>query len=51
MRFSCEMSCDVMCAPATQNSIPKSKRNLPKTVEASFTVSDRFEHDPNVIRA
>ena len=35
-------------APATQNCIPKSKRNCPKTV--SFTMRGRFEHDPNPIR-
>ena len=29
---------------------PKSKRNLPKTVAASFRVRDRSEHDPNPIR-
>ena len=34
-------------APATQNSIPKSKRNLPETVEASFTLAD----DSTMIRA
>ena len=40
-------------APARQNCTPKSKRNLPKTVEASLTVRGRFEHDhdPNPIRA
>ena len=37
-------------APATQNCIPKSKRNCPKTVEVSFTMRGRFEHDPNPIR-
>ena len=37
-------------APATQNCTPKSKRNLPKTVAASFRVRDRSEHDPNPIR-
>ena len=34
--------------PATQNCIPKSKRNLPKTVEASFTLRGRFDHDPTM---
>ena len=38
-------------APAPQNCTPKSKRNLPKTVEASFTMRGRFDHDPNMIRA
>ena len=33
-------------APATQNCNPKSKRNLPKTVEASFTMAD----DSSMIR-
>ena len=37
-------------APATQNCTTKSKRNLPKTVEASFRVRGRFDHDPNMIR-
>ena len=37
-------------APATQNCIPKSKRNCPKTVEVSFTMRGRFKHDPNPIR-
>ena len=37
-------------APATQNCIPKSKRNCPKTVEVSFTMRDRFGHDSRVIR-
>ena len=32
--------------PATQNCIPKSKRNLPTTVEVSFTMRGRFDHDP-----
>ena len=35
-------------APATQNCIPKSKKNLPKTVEASFPMRGRFEHDPTM---
>ena len=38
-------------APATQNDIPKSKRNSLKTVEVAFTMRGRFEHDPNMIRA
>ena len=37
-------------APATQNCTLKSKKNLPKTVEASFTMRSRFDHDPNMIR-
>ena len=37
-------------APATQNCTPKSKKNLPKTVEASFPMRGRFEHDPSMIR-
>ena len=37
-------------APATQNCIPKSKRNCPKTVEVSIPTRGRFEHDPNMIR-
>ena len=37
-------------APATQNYTPKSKKNLPKTVEASFPMRGRFDHDPNMIR-
>ena len=37
-------------APATQNCTPKSKKNLPKTVEASFPMRGRFEHDPTMIR-
>ena len=37
-------------APVAQNCIPKSKRNLPKTVAASFTARGRFEHDPSMIR-
>ena len=35
-------------APATQNCIPKSKKNLPKTVEASFPMRGRFDHDPTM---
>ena len=35
-------------APATQNCIPKSKRNCPKIVEVSFTMGDRFDHDPSM---
>ena len=35
-------------APATQDCIPKSKRDCPKTVEVSFTMRDRFEHDPSM---
>jgi len=27
---------------------PKSKRNLPKTVEASLTMRGLFDHDPNM---
>ena len=38
-------------APATQNCISKSKRNLTKTVEVSFPMCDRPEHDPRPIRA
>ena len=37
-------------APATQNCIPKSKKNLRKTVEASFPMRGRFDHDPTMIR-
>ena len=37
-------------APATQNCTPKSKKNLPKTVEASFPMRGRFDHDPDMIR-
>ena len=37
-------------APATQNCIPKSKRNCPRTVEVSIPMRGRFEHDPNPIR-
>ena len=35
-------------APATQNYTPKSKKNLPKTVEASFPMRGRFDHDPTM---
>ena len=38
-------------APATQKYTPKSKKNLPKTAEASIPMRGRFEHDPNMIRA
>ena len=37
-------------APATQNCTPKSKKNSPKTVEASFPMCGRFDHDPNMVR-
>ena len=37
-------------APATQNYTPKSKKNLPKTAEASIPMRGRFDHDPNMIR-
>ena len=37
-------------APATQNCTPKSKKNLPKTAEASIPMRGRFEHDPTMIR-
>ena len=37
-------------APATQNCIPKSKKNLPKTVKASIPMRGRFDHDPTMIR-
>ena len=37
-------------APATQNYTPKSKKNLPKTAEASIPKRGRFDHDPNMIR-
>ena len=37
-------------APATQNCTPKSKKNLPKTAEASIPMRGRFEHDPSMIR-
>ena len=35
-------------APATQNYTPKSKKNLPKTAEASMPMRERF--DPTMIR-
>ena len=35
------------CA-STQNCNPTSKRNLPKTVEASLTMRGLFDHDPNM---
>ena len=38
-------------APATQKCTPKSKRNSPKTVETSFTMRGRSDHDPSMIRA
>ena len=38
-------------APATQKCTPNSKRNSPKTVETSFTMRGRFDHDPNMTRA
>ena len=38
-------------APATQKCTPRSKRNSPRTVEASIPMRGRFEHDPNMIRA
>ena len=38
-------------APATQNCTPKSKKNWPKTAEASIPIRGRFEHDPTMIRA
>ena len=38
-------------APATQKCTPKSKRNSPKTVETSFTMRSRSDHDPSMIRA
>ena len=37
-------------APATQNYTPKSKKNSPKTAEASIPMRERFEHDPTMIR-
>ena len=37
-------------APATQKRTPKSKRNSPRTVEASIPMRGRFDHDPNMIR-
>ena len=38
-------------APATQNCTPKTKKNAPKTAEASIPMRGRFEHDPSMIRA
>jgi len=38
------------CTYNTQNSTPKSKRKLPKTVEASFTLRGRSKHDPSMMR-
>ena len=37
-------------APATQNNRPTSERNLMKTAETSFTMRDRSDHDPSMIR-
>ena len=37
-------------APATQNDSPTSDRNLMKTAETSFTMRDRSENDPSMIR-
>ena len=37
-------------APATQNCTPKTKKNAPKTAEASIPMRGRFEHDPSMIR-
>ena len=37
-------------APATQNDHPTSDRNLMKTAETSFTMRDRSETDPTMIR-
>ena len=37
-------------APATQKCTPKSKRNSPRTVEASIPMRGRFDHDPSMIR-
>ena len=37
-------------APATQKCTPKSKRNSPRTVEASIPMRSRFDHDPSMIR-
>ena len=36
--------------PATQKCTPKSKRNSPRTAEASIPMRGRFDHDPNMIR-
>ena len=38
-------------APATQNDSPKFLRNFSKTAETSFTMRDRSDHDPSMIRA
>ena len=38
-------------APAMQYCNPKCKRNLAKTIEASFTARGRFDHDRTMIRA
>ena len=35
-------------APATRKCTPKSKRNSPRTVEASIPMRGRFEHDPTM---
>ena len=35
-------------APATQKCTPKSKRNSPRTVEASIPTRGRFDHDPTM---
>ena len=37
-------------APATQNDHPTSHRNYLRTAETSFTMRDRSEHDPRMIR-
>ena len=37
-------------APATQSCTPKTKKNAPKTAEASIPMRGRFEHDPSMIR-
>ena len=37
-------------APATQKCTPRSKRNSPRTVEASIPTRGRFDHDPSMIR-
>ena len=37
-------------APATQKYTPKSKKNSPKTAEASIPTRGRFEHGPSMIR-
>ena len=37
-------------APATQKCTPRSKRNSPRTVEASIPMRGRFDHDPSMIR-